>query len=247
MAARSVVKDMTTVEIREDLVEAHRRVWERLGRPGTWLDGEARIAVAEETRNAPTCTLCAERKAAVSPYAVDGRHHSVRRLPETWVEVIHRIVSDPGRLTQSWYRKMMASGIAESEYVEIVSVIAHVVALDTFARGLGVERHRLPAAQEGQPSRYRPPRVRQTDAWVPTLSWGEADPTEADLVSGPLSNIRRALTLVPDEARSFFDLAAHQYLSGPQMFDFSHEFRAITHAQIELLAARVSALNQCTY
>jgi hypothetical protein len=62
-----------------------------------------------------------------------------------------------------------------------------------------------------------------------------------------VSNIRRALTLVPDEARSFFDLAAHQYLPGRQMFDFSREYRAITHPQIELLAARVSALNQCTY
>jgi AhpD family alkylhydroperoxidase len=31
------------------------------------------------------------------------------------------------------------------------------------------------------------------------------------------------------------------------MRDFSQEFRAITHLQIELLAARVSALNQCTY
>jgi hypothetical protein len=236
-----------TVEVREDLAEAHRRVWERLANPGTWLDGAARVALAEETRNASGCRLCARRKAALSPYGIDGEHDSVGRLRETWVEVIHRIVSDPSRLTPSWYRKLIASGIAETEYVEIVSVIGHVVALDTFARALGVERRPLPAARKGEPSRYRPAEARQTDAWVPTLVWGQAGPKEADLVSGPVSNIRRALTLVPDEARSFFDLAAQQYLSGAQMFDFSREFRAITHAQIELLAARVSAINQCTY
>jgi hypothetical protein len=56
-----------------------------------------------------------------------------------------------------------------------------------------------------------------------------------------------ALTLVPDEARSFFDLVAHQYLPGPAMRDFTHEYRAVSHAQIELIAGRVSALNQCTY
>ena len=61
------------------------------------------------------------------------------------------------------------------------------------------------------------------------------------------TSLDAALTLVPDEARSFFDVVSAQYLAGPQMTDFGNEFRAITHLQIELLAARVSALNQCTY
>jgi len=235
------------MKIREDLAQAQSRAWDRLGRPGTWLDAKTRIAVAEETRRAPGCRLCARRKASLSPYGVEGVHDSLGRLEENWLEAVHRIVSDPGRLTESWYRKIIASGIAESEYVEMVSVIAHVVAIDTFARALGVELRPLPSPKAGSPSRYRPAEVRKTDAWVPTLSWGQAGTKEADLVSGPVSNIRRALTLVPDEARSFFDLAAHHYMSGPQMFDFSKEYRAITHAQIELVAARVSALNRCTY
>jgi len=31
------------------------------------------------------------------------------------------------------------------------------------------------------------------------------------------------------------------------MRDFGCEYRAITHAQIELLAGRISAINQCVY
>jgi alkylhydroperoxidase family enzyme len=236
------------MKIREDLKQAQERVMDRLATPGTWLDAKARNQVAEETRHASGCRLCAERKASLSPYSVDGKHDSLGRLPDSWIEVIHRIVSDPGRLTHRWYKKAIAGGVAETEYVEIVSVIAHVTALDTFAHALGLPRRRLPAPRDGEPSRYRPREAHHSDAWVPTLAWGKAAPPELDLVSGgPLSNIRRALTLVPDEVRSFFDLCAHQYQSGPQMYDFSREYRAITHAQIELVAARVSALNRCTY
>jgi len=52
---------------------------------------------------------------------------------------------------------------------------------------------------------------------------------------------------VPDEVRRFFDLVSHQYMPPLAMRDFSREYRAISHSQIELLAARVSALNQCLY
>lgn len=234
-------------EVREDLAAAHQRAWDRLARPGTWLDSATRIAIAEEARHAPGCDLCARRKAALSPYSVDGQHDDLGRLPGNWVEVIHRIVSDPGRLTHRWYKTMIAGGLTETEYVEIVSVIAHVTAIDTFARGLGMPKQPLPPPTAGEPSGYRPAEARVTDAWVPTIVWSEAGINEADYFVGTASNIRRALTLVPDEARSFFDVASHQYLPGPAMQDFTREYRAITHAQIELLAARVSALNQCTY
>jgi len=39
----------------------------------------------------------------------------------------------------------------------------------------------------------------------------------------------------------------HQYLGGLAMRDFAREYRAISHAQIELVAARVSAINGCEY
>jgi len=159
--------------------------------------------------------------------------------------MIHRIVADPGRLTHSWYQRMLASGIADTEYVEIVSIIAHVTAIDTFARGLGIPVQPLPAPLPGAPLRYRPAEARQHEAWAPNIAMDEHGPNEADYFAGPPANIRRALTLVPDEARSFFDLVGHQYLPGPAMRDFSHEYRAITHAQIELLAGRISAINQC--
>jgi len=39
----------------------------------------------------------------------------------------------------------------------------------------------------------------------------------------------------------------NQCLPPAAMRDFDNEYRAIDHAQIELVAGRVSALNQCVY
>jgi hypothetical protein len=57
----------------------------------------------------------------------------------------------------------------------------------------------------------------------------------------------KAMSQVPDEVRGFFDVVSNQYQGPHEMRDFSREYRAISHAQIELLAALVSALNQCLY
>ena len=103
------------------------------------------------------------------------------------------------------------------------------------------------------PSRHRPAGAKQGDAWVPWLS--SEDRTEREINEGLYAGggppfvayIRRALSLVPVEAVGFFDLVENQYLPGREMRNFSEEYRAITHSQIELIAGRMSALNQCFY
>ncbi len=239
--------DDSQYKVRDDIIAAHQRAWDRISSAGCWLTGEERTKVMAETRHARTCPTCAKVKEALSPFAVTDAHDAGTDLPQNWVNMIHLIVADPGRLTHSWYKKTLDSGIPDTHFVEIVSIVAHTTAIDTFARGIGVPVRDLPAPQTGEPSNYRPAEARQHQAWAPNIAWDEFGPNEADYFVGPEANIRRALTLVPDEARGFFDVVAAQYLAGPQMREFSREFRAITHLQIELLAARVSALNQCTY
>ena len=233
--------------IREDLIASHRQVWDKLSGAGTWLTGEERVKVMSETRHARESATCANIKEALSPFSAANPRDAATDLPETWISMIQLIVADPGRLTHNWYQNTIEGGIPETHFVEIVSVVAHTTAIDTFAHGIGVPLRSLPEPKQGKPTKYRPKEARQHQAWAPNIAWDEFGQNEADYFVGPESNIRRALTLVPDEARSFFDLVSAQYLSGPQMWDFSSEFRAITHLQIELLAARVSALNQCTY
>jgi hypothetical protein len=142
------------------------------------------------------------------------------------------------------------------KYVEIVGVIATVVSIDTFCRAIGVPPHPLPQSLPGTPHRRRPRTAQQRgEAWVPLIHpkdlEGNLDTEEERVLarywSGVLANIRRALSLVPEEAYAWFQLVEIQYLSGKWMRDFQNEYRAISHAQIELMAGRVSVLNQCFY
>jgi len=239
----------TAFPIRDDLAAAHARAWTHIARPGTWWDGAARVAIVSETRQASLCTLCRRRKGALSSFAIEGTHDSLGQLPEIAVEVVHHVVTDPGRLGERWYRGVIKGGLTEEQYVEIVSVVAHTVAIDTMARGLGHNMPPLPIPESGAPSRYRPLGAKPGGAWVPWVEPADVSEGDAGLypTDRPPANIMMAMSLVPEEARSFFDLVTHQYLPGAVMRDFSREYRAITHAQIELLAARVSALNRCLY
>lgn len=231
--------------VREDLTAAHQRAWRRLSHPGTWWTGHQRVAIAAETRKAKVCSLCRWRKAAVSPLAIKGEHDTLSALSKPVVEVIHRIATDPGRLTQSWYHQVIANGISDSAYVEIVSVVATVVLLDTFARGLGIPAPALPHPIDGEPSHERPASAKLDVAWVPMIG---VEGPEADLYGGGslIPNIGRALSLVPAEARGFFDLSSTHYFSLDDLMDVT-KGRAISRSQIELIAARVSALNSCFY
>jgi hypothetical protein len=251
-----ITYEKSDLTVRTDIIHVHNLAWSRIARAGTWLDGATRVAIAAETRHAPQCALCRRRKEALSPYSEAGEHDSVGALPERVVEQIHRIVNDPGQLTRKWFDGVITSGTPDVEYVEILGVIATIVTIDTFCRALGVPNHALPMPMPGVPHRRRPRTAHQRgEAWVPMIHpkdlEGDLDTEEEKALAkywgGVLANIRRALSLVPEEAFAWFELVETQYLPGKWMRDFSQEFRAITHAQIELIAGRVSVLNQCFY
>jgi alkylhydroperoxidase family enzyme len=240
--------DPRKLPVRDDLERECRRAWERLASPGTWWDAAGRLAIAAEARHAHSCALCRRRKEALSPYTVDGAHDSLGTLPPPIVEVVHRVVTDAGRLTKKWLYAMLEQGVAEEQYVEAVGVIALITALDTFDLALGLPRRALPAPQPGTPSRHRPAGARRDLAWVHTVAPEMLAPGDPDpyTVHG-VKNIHRALSLVPQEVINFFDLDVELYLKDHEIRDFTREFRALTHAQMELLAGRVSALNACYY
>lgn len=236
------------VPVRDAVAAALPRVWSHIGQPGTWLTAAQRVAVAAEARNARNCALCVARKEALSPYAVDGEHDSLGNLPALWVEVIHRIMTDPARIARHWYEEVTSTDLlTDRDYVEIVGVTVTVVAVDTLCRAVGMAPPALPTPQPGAPSRQEPDGLDRSLAYVPTLDPAVDAPLQREFYQGSAAHIRRALTYVPATARDFWDMAIPLYLSGPEMRDFDTEYRAISHAQIELVAGRVSAINQCVY
>lgn len=242
----------TVVTVREDLSAAHARAWARLAQPGVWLTGRERVATAAETRLATTCPACAARKTALSPEAPTSPHATASDLAPAHVDLIHRIVTDADRLTQAWFQRSTNGVLSVERYVETVGVIAETIAVDRFDAALGRPLRPLPTPAPGAPTETPFPAARVDGAWVPTAS--PEDISEADRPAAHAMyrnrgavNIHRALSLVPESVVGFFDLDDVMYLPDAQLRDFAQEPRAITHAQIELLAARVSALNRCFY
>ena len=188
------------------------------------------------------------RKESLSPGAITGRHHADGELREDVVDAIHRIRTDPARLSKTWFEGVIAGGLDVGPYVEMVGVTTIVAGLDYFARSLGIEPFALPEPLPGEPSRYRPAGAKPEGAWVPMIAPEDATGPEADLYGDAevVPNIVRALSLVPPEVRALRRAADTHYVPVAQIPDPSVR-RALDRPQMELVAARVSALNECFY
>src|SRR5215467_1791360 len=143
--------------MRQDLRDAIATATRALGQPGVWWTGADRLKIAGETRQARSCRLCEQRKEALSPHAIAGSHDSAADLAPAAIEAIHRIVSDPGRLAEAWYRRTTGAGLSDQAYVELLCVVAITTALDTFHRATGGAPCALPPPARGEPTR-RPPK-----------------------------------------------------------------------------------------
>ncbi len=234
--------------MRSDLIDAHERAWAASAAPGTWLTGAPRVAVAAEIRRARECAHCARIKDALSPNAVQGAHDTLGNVGPAEIEPIHRVVSDPGRLSEQWSQAMLARGLAEGEYVEIVALIAMVMMLDTCLRALGLPERALPSPGAGAPTRYRPLGARKKAAWLPLVEPEDAVEADGPMYPSPKAGyIYRGLSLVPQSLRDYWSLASCHYLPGDVVYQFVRSIRAIRRPQVEIIAARVSAPHQCVY
>ena len=58
----------------------------------------------------------------------------------------------------------------------------------------------------------------------------------------------RSMSLVPSELRDHIELETAQYMPLDRFFDFGYQHhKGLTRAQVEVIAGRVSAINECFY
>ena len=209
---------MTAVlPVADSVVEAHVETRRAFARPGAWWDGADRLRIVVEARNAHDRDLGAEK-----PEALAGD------LPPIAIEAIHGIRNNPGRLTHRWFDDLIDMGLQPEAYVELVSVAASSVIVDSFAQGIGRGLPDLPDPVPGAPTFERSDDVVDAGAWLPIKREGHA-------------NILRSLGLVPSALKLFFDTFIPSYYMRPNA-SFS-----ISRPQVELVASRVSAVNECFY
>lgn len=221
-----------TIEIRSDLVEAHRATVESWARPGIWWSGPERLAMVAEVRRA---RVADELPPWVAPTTVDGLIDPDHLLPPPAIDAIWRLTNDPGSLTEAWYEGIVERGLGPEAYVELVAVVAMACCLDVFARAIGVDPVPLPAPIEGRPARRASPEAARSTHWVPT-------------VPGRGPNVSKALTAVPPAVEDWRRLSAAQYVPPEALLgDLQWSRGALERSQVELLAARTSRLEECFY
>ena len=239
------------VPVRDDVTQAHALVLTRLARPGTWWQGAERVAIAAATRSARGCSYCEARKAALSPNGVAGGHRIDPDyqdvLPPAVVDIIHFATTDASRMTKAAIAGLVDVGISEAHYVEALGIAVAVRSIDQACRGLGVPLHQLPAPVAGEPTRIRPDVEPAGEAFVPMLAARQPAPPNDDLWdANSIYFGLRAMSLVPDAVRDLRILSAAQYIPLDKATDFAYG-RTLERGQLELLAGRVSAINDCFY
>jgi len=201
--------------------------------PGDWLTGAQRRAAWVEARDARTNELDQQRRAAISPNAVDGSHLATNDLSAAAVEVVHRMASDPGRLTRQWADEAMVD-LGDATYTELVGVAATSATVDMFDWAMGDTDAPIGDAVDGEPAKVRPDSVGPVGAWV------------HQSLETTTANVSRSLSLVPVTNGPWVGLVDGLYSRGPGFFDMTWD-RALSRPQVELVAARTTAELECFY
>ena len=223
----------------ERMAEAHRRSWAMLASPGDWWTGAERISIAAETRRA---------SALVDGLPDPGAGPAA--LPEAAAFAVHKLIGDLPNVTREWYDETTtAEGMSDARYIELLGVVVHVWSVDEFHRALSLALEPLPEPIAGEPARIRPSGAKPHGSWPPTVRPEDLSEREADIYDGAeyAANVRAAMSLHPDSVRWLADLFDAHYLSWVEIGGEQEPFRVLTRPQRELVAARVSALNECFY
>lgn len=214
MTAESAAFSFGADPVRPEVVAAFERAWVEIAGPGTWWSSEERVAIADAARRAFT-----------------GDSLPASGLPTAASEAAARIAAAPGSPNEAWVNNI-TDALGETCYIELLGIVARVIAVDTFCRLTGHDPVGLPRPRPGEPSREPPPAdVRRQRTWV----------------SMAMPVPPYVLGAVPGAEAAMNDLTNLLYLSETQMADPDFGRGDLHRTQMELVAAVVSHGNECFY
>ena len=233
----------STHRVSDALTTFHEDELDTFAKPGTWLTGAERTAIARHTRVA-RCEARIQEADAGADLVEDDLLPAARR------ELITQVATAPKDLDRSFFKQAQHADISDTEYVETVSIVSRLVNLDVFARGLGIPMRPLREPVDGEPSLVRPATAVDEGAWVATIPNDDPGGAEGKELYGGVMQpfVYRTLSLVPGEAERILVAGDIQYLPIDKFMDFNYSHHpALSRAQLEIVAGRVSVLNQCFY
>ena len=126
-------------------------------------------------------------------------------------------------------------------------MVVATLSIDMMHRTIGMPPAPLPQPSEGSPKRQRPSMLDDIGAWLPVQSKDAPIMRELLAEAMRISNVARGLSLSPRAMRDQVRLVPAQYVPITHMTSMTIDFRGISRAQMELIAGRVSVLNECFY
>ena len=207
--------DRAPGRVRDDIRAMATACWRSYAEPGTWWNGYQRTALAETARRAWL-----------------GDDLAGTDLPDVAVEAAELLAAHPALTSKEWVDGVVGQ-IGVAPYIEIIGIVAQVVAIDTFTRLLGSEPEPFLPSTAGEPTRELvDPEPRQIRTWVPM----------GEVLIPPFT-----LSMVPAEQQRTNDLAEALYMTGQDMEDPDFRRGSLHRTQIELVAASLSFENECFY
>lgn len=212
--AMTVAFDAAGDPVRPEIVTAFARAWDEIAGPGTWWSGAERVDIAAAAR-------CAR----------SGTHTRPEILAGPAIDAASVIAASPAETNEQWVTSM-CEALGELRYVELVGVVARVMAIDTFHRLTGRALIGLPAPRAGEPTRVPPPDgLRRNRTWVRMVM--------------PVPPF--VLGAVPAAMHAMNDLSDALYMPMGEMGDPDWRRGDVHRTQVELVAAATSHANQCFY
>ncbi|MFT4562639.1 MAG: hypothetical protein ACI9BW_002385 [Gammaproteobacteria bacterium] len=234
----------TTLPITAATSSLHEDELLSFARPGTWGTAAQRTAIAAEARKARA--EVGEQESIGDEKLVD-----TAELPEAARRVARAVALGGIGIDRKFCEQAQADGVTEGAYVEIVGLVARLAHLDVFARGIGLpSRQLLDPVEDTSPSMERPSVAKKEGFFTASIpSSPEGGEIALSLFGDqPAPNIVRSLSLVPDEARRLIRVVDEEYFSMETMMNLTYSSHdSISRPQLELVAAKVSELNQCFY
>ena len=199
-----------------------------LGRAGRWWTASQRLAIASVAREASPRPLWDRRPPLETIPADDGEPLSP--FVSALVELIAVETSSINRETVD----LVSERIGDAAYAEMSAIVAQVAAIDQLSHSLGIPLAPFPAPSSGQPSRERPDGMGDVGGHIHMSLHHNG------------ANVARSLSLAAEDHDRWRGLVLSMY-SRDAFLEMVWTNRALSRPQIELLAARTSALNQCFY
>lgn len=214
--------------VSSEIIESFQIVWDNLGKPGSWWSGHQRIEIAEEIRDSSPPSI-AERIVDFSSYsneAASGITPFVRA-------VARKVAYESSSINKDIFDQIVAV-IGEDQYAEIAAIASQLIPIYHLADVLGYDREQLPNAEPGDPSGEKPDALINGVGFLPTLPTNGIPHVAVSLSLAQADNARRMLLV-----RAMY--------SGKDFGEMIWTHRNLSRPQIELVAARTSAINECFY